>query len=151
MHAVTLPDLFDTSRLGRATPPRRGGRSKSPPPPARRCRRSHRDGQRGLAALGSVLARSLRRAGKAPLSDLVLMAEGVAVSGSEHQAYLGTVDNEANTLSGLVSLPFGRTITMTSLQAKIPISIVSNAKTPFRRRVERASPDWAFRRATPGR
>jgi hypothetical protein len=145
VHAVTLPDLFDTVSPGSSntSPQRRSlkvtASSSSPLPAA-----AIETAQRGLAALGSVLPDSLRTRGKAPLSDLILMAEGVAVSGSERQAYLGTVDNEANTLSGLVSLPFGRTITMTSLQAKIPISIVSNAKKPFVAELSAASPGLGF-------
>jgi hypothetical protein len=146
VHAVTLPDLFDTVSPGSSntSPERRSLKVTSPASSSQLPTAAIQTAQRGLAALGSVLPHSLSQHGKAPLSDLILMAEGVSVSGSQRQAYLTTVNNVANTLSGLVSLPFGRTITMTSLQAKIPISIVSNAKKPFVAELSAASPGLGF-------
>jgi hypothetical protein len=146
VHAVTLANLFDTVSPGSSntSPERRSLKVTSAPPSALLPTTAIETAQRGLAALGSVLPHSLHPHGKAPLSDLVLMAEGADVSSSARQAYLATVNDEANTLSGLVSLPFGRTITMTSLQAKIPISIVSNAKKPFVAELSAASPGLGF-------
>jgi hypothetical protein len=100
--------------------------------------------QEGIAALGSVLPNSLHPPGKAPLGDLVLLAEGSGESTGERLAYLQTIDSQASALAGLVSLPFGRTITVTSVKAAIPISIVSHARAPFMAQFSVASPDLGF-------
>jgi hypothetical protein len=101
-----------------------------------------RAAQASLAALASMLPSSLRA--KPPLNDLVLESETSDMPLSQRSAYLATIDRRAQRLSDLVSLPFGRTITVTSLQAKIPISIVSNAKVPLLAELSVTSPDLGF-------
>jgi hypothetical protein len=72
------------------------------------------------------------------------MSEGSTVPLAQRSGYLATIDTRAHGLSNLVSLPFGRTITVTSLQAKIPISIVSNAHGPLLAELSVSSPDLGF-------
>jgi hypothetical protein len=72
------------------------------------------------------------------------MAEGAGESSSQRHAYLATIDTKASALTGLATLPFGRTITVTSQQAKIPISIISNANVPFDAVLSASSPELGF-------
>jgi hypothetical protein len=142
--AVTLSDLFDSVSPGSSetSPGQRSLASPSVPTDQLLSLSSVQAAQASLAALASMLPSSLHA--QPPLGDLILMSECSTVPGSRREAYLTTIDAKAQGLANLVSLPFGRTITVTSLQAKIPISIVSNASVPLLAELSVTSPDLGF-------
>jgi hypothetical protein len=146
VHAVTLTGLFDSVSPDSSytSPAQRSLRSPSVAPGELLSSSAVDSAQAALAALGSMQPSSLRS--HPPLSDLILESEASAVTASQRVAYLATIQEKANSLSSLVSLPFGRTITVTSLQAKIPISIISNARLPLRAELRVTSPDLGFPR-----
>lgn len=133
VHAVSLDDVFDTIPPGSsATSPDKRLLSKDGTVTANLVPSAPIDSaQQSLAALDSVLPAALHPHGRVPLTDLVLMSEAFGESATERSAYLSPIFQQSGTLARLVSLPFGHTITMTSLRAKIPITIVSVAKAPF--------------------
>jgi len=133
VHAVTLPDVFDTVAVGSSSySPNPRGLAKAVPVPSGNQLpvATIHVAQRDLAALNSMLPDETHKAGRPPLADLILTSEGIALSSSERQAYLAPIDKKADGLASYVTLPLGRTITVTSLDAKIPISIVSTAPVP---------------------
>jgi hypothetical protein len=144
VHAVTLPQLFDSvsPESSETSPPTRSLKAPPVQPDDLISAPAVEGAESSLAALASMLPSSLSV--KPPLSDLVLMSEASTVGPAERSAYLGTIDGRANRLSNLVSLPFGRTITVTSLQAKIPISILSSARAPLSAVLSVTSPDLGF-------
>jgi len=144
VHAVTLQDLFDSVSPGSSdtSPGQRSLKSASVSRGGLVSAPAVTEAQGGLAALVSMLPSSLRV--KPPLADLLLESETSSMPVRQRAAYLATVDARAKRLSDLVSLPFGRTITVTSLQAKIPISIVSNASAPLLAELTVTSPDLGF-------
>lgn len=146
VHGVTLADIFaDVSPFSSGTSPsRRSLVTVTPESSSLVPAEPIENALQGLAALASVTPGALHPPGRIPLNDLVLMAEGVGESAGTRQAYLQPILRQANSLAGLVSLPFGRTITMTSLQAKIPISIVSKSLTPFQAVLSVTSPELGF-------
>lgn len=82
-----------------------------------------------LAALAGLLPTAPARIEQ--LSNLVLLSETANVSQASRYAYLDAPTKELNAEASLISLPSNRTITITSLSAKIPISIYSRAPTPL--------------------
>lgn len=145
VHAVSLAQIFDTIPPGSSytSPDKRqlsGAGTSTDLVPAGAIASAHES----LAALASVLPATLHPHGRVPLSDLVLMAEGSNETTAQRNAYLEPIFQQSDRLSGLVSLPFGHTITMTSLRAKIPITIVSVAKAPFWARLSLASNAFGF-------
>jgi len=145
VHAVTLSEAFDAVSPGSsATSPTKRALALGGAPTALVPAAAIATAQVDLAALGSVQPSSLQPHGKVPLSDLVLMAEGSEDSPAERLACLQTIDAQANALSGLVTLPLGRTITVTSVRAAVPISIVSHASAPFLAEFSVESPELGF-------
>lgn len=144
VRAVTLSGLFDavSPDSSGTSPAQRSLRSPSVTADELVPASAVQEARSGLAALASMLPSSLRD--KPPLGDLILMSEGSTVPLAQRSGYLATIDTRAHGLSNLVSLPFGRTITVTSLQAKIPISIVSNAHGPLLAELSVSSPDLGF-------
>ena len=148
VHAVTLANIFaDVSPFSSNTSPSRRSLVTAAPQasslvPAQPIETPCRDWRRWRR---SPLVRYIRPGG-IPLSDLVLMSEGAGESAGTRQAYLQPIARQADALAGLVNLPFGRTITMTSLQAKIPISIISKSRTPFQAVLSVTSPELGFPR-----
>jgi hypothetical protein len=142
--AVTLSELFDSVSPGssESSPPERLLASPAVPTDQLLSLSSVQAAHASLAALASMLPSSLDA--KPPLGDLILESECATVPASRREAYLTTIDNQAQRLSDLVSLPFGRTITVTSLQAKIPISIISTATVPLLVELSVTSPDLGF-------
>ncbi len=146
VHAVTLADIFDSVTPGSSTtsPTDRAIRAPAPPSSAIVPAASIVSARQSLAALASMLPASRPSHTRPPLGDLILMSESDGMSPPERLGYLDTVTHKAAGLSSLVSLPYSRTITMTSLQAKIPISIVSNARVPLLAELTASSPDLGF-------
>jgi len=145
VHAVTLPDIFDNVTPGSVTSPTdRSLRSSSTPGSSIVPAAAIVSARQSLAALTSMLPATRPSRTRPPLADLILMAERVGASSSERLAYLSTINHKAASLNQLVSLPYARTITMTSLQAKIPISIVSTARVPLLAELTATSPDLGF-------
>jgi hypothetical protein len=144
VHAVTLTDLFDSVSPDSSdtSPGQRSLRSASVPAGELVSRPEVRAAQASLAALASMVPSSL--SAKPSLGDLLLMSEASTMPAGTRDAYLATIDQRAQRLSDLFSLPFGRTITVTSLQAKIPISIISNARVPLLAELSVTSPDLGF-------
>ncbi len=145
VQAVSLDDVFDTIPPGSsATSPDKRQLSRASTPSGLVPSGPIASAGQSLAALASVLPATLHPHGKVPLADLVLMSEGAGETTEERNAYLGPIFQQSDTLAGLASLPFGRTITMTSLRAKIPITIVSVAKAPFWARLSVSSNQLGF-------
>lgn len=95
-----------------------------------------------LAAIASVMPGRTRTTGA--LAQGVLMSETEGLSPGTRRAYLAVVTDELRREAALVSLPFGRVITITSLTARVPISIVSRAHRRIHVVVTASSPDLAF-------
>jgi hypothetical protein len=146
VHAVTLNAAFDAVSPGSSnTSPNKRLLVAPTPSSSELVPASYLySAQQALAALGSVLPKTLHPRGSVPLSDLVLMSEGTGESLAQRQTYVSSIEQQANSLADLVSLPFGRTITVTSSQAKIPISIVSKARAPFMARLTVSSLELGF-------
>jgi hypothetical protein len=146
VHAETLGDLFDSVSPGSSdtSPTKRLLKTVQPPSADLVPSAPIQTAQQNLAALASVLPGPLHPRGSVPLADLILMAEGAGESPPERSAYLSTIAKQSGVLASLVSLPFGRTITVTSLQSRIPISIISNARTPFMAELSVSSPGLLF-------
>ena len=94
-----------------------------------------------LTALGSMSPGFNSMPG---LDDRLLLGETLGMSGSERSAYFGTVSSAFHHEASLVTLPFGHVITVTSLQAKVPLTILSRATVPLRARITVSSPDLGF-------
>ena len=146
LRAVTLADAFDTVAPGSSatSPDRRLLSAAKLPGTSRLATRQFHAAQEDLAAVASVVPSTLHLRGKPPLGDLLLMAEGAGEPPRLRHGYLETIFRHANALGDLVSLPFGRTITVTSLQAKVPISIVSDAHNAFTAELSVASTTLGF-------
>jgi hypothetical protein len=144
VHAVTLPALFDAVSPGSSntSPGQRSLESASVPPTELVSSSAVGQAESCLAAVASMFPSSL--GAKPPLGDLILESEDSTMTAGQRVAYLDTIDGRAQRLSGLVSLPFGRTITVTSLQAKIPITVFSNAHVPLLAELSVTSPDLGF-------
>jgi hypothetical protein len=82
-----------------------------------------------LAALDSLLP--AHSADIVTLDRLVLIGETVGLTGHERAAYLGAPGDRLRRAAREISLPHGRTITITSLSAKVPILVSSRAPTPL--------------------
>jgi hypothetical protein len=78
------------------------------------------------------------------LSDALLLAETVGMSPADRSAYLSSIAAALSRIGRLISLPFGHTITVTSLDAKVPISILSRASVPLMVELSASSPDLGF-------
>lgn len=146
VRAVTLAGIFDNVTPGSSptSPDQRSLRSPNTPPGAIIPIDAIRTARQSLAALTSMLPATRPSRSRPPLSDLILMAEQAGATLPQRLSYLDTIDRQAGSLAGLVSLPYSRTITMTSLRAKIPISIVSSARVPLLAELTAASPDLGF-------
>ncbi|MHB1508304.1 MAG: hypothetical protein ACYCST_11040 [Acidimicrobiales bacterium] len=146
LHAVTLADVFDTVAPGSSatSPDRRLLSAVRLPATSRLGPQEFGAAQQDLAAIASVVPATLNPSGKPPLGDLLLMAEGAGAPPRLRRGYLETIFQRANALGNLVSLPLGRTITVTSLQAKVPISIVSDAHSAFTAELSVASTTLGF-------
>jgi hypothetical protein len=77
---------------------------------------------------------------------LLLLSESSRMPLATRQEYLNSVGNQLAREAALVSLPTGRTITITSLSAKLPISIYSKSSTPLKVVLALSSPDLGFTR-----
>ena len=80
----------------------------------------------------------------APLSDMLLLAQAADLTPSERARYLDPIAARLHSEAALITIPYGHTITITSLAAKIPISIVSLASVPLRVTLTADSPDLGF-------
>lgn len=78
------------------------------------------------------------------LTDSLYMAETSGMSPGTRRAYLQSISGALGRIARLISLPFGHTITVTSLEAKVPISIVSHAAVPLTVELSASSPDLGF-------
>ncbi|MGO9560375.1 MAG: hypothetical protein ACLPQS_09055 [Acidimicrobiales bacterium] len=96
-----------------------------------------------LAALTGLLPRTPGRIEQ--LSNLVLLSETAKIGSASRYAYLDAPNKELNAQASLISLPSNRTITITSLSAKIPIFIYSRAPTPLRIDLVLSSNTLSFR------
>ncbi len=104
-----------------------------------------RGGQNELAALRSFLGGRSRTTES--LAEGLLESESEGLSKGRRQAYATAVAEELAKKAKLVSLAFGHAITITSLTARVPISIVSRAHEPLHVVLSASSPDLSF----PGR
>jgi hypothetical protein len=65
------------------------------------------------------------------LGDTILLAESTNISAKTRQGYLSAPDATMSTLGSQLSLPAGRTVTVTSSSARFPIDITSSSATPI--------------------
>lgn len=64
------------------------------------------------------------------LEDAILLSETTGLAANVRQAYLSSALATMYKLGSELSLPAGRTVTVTSSSARFPIAITSNSKTP---------------------
>jgi hypothetical protein len=83
-----------------------------------------------IAALASMLPHGSNLIGD--LDRLVLVGESVGVRRSVRHSYFQAPAHQMRIESAALSLPSRRTITITSLSAKVPISVASKARTPLK-------------------
>ncbi len=79
------------------------------------------------------------------LSERVLLGESAGLSRPARDAYLAAPARTLRRLARQITLPVGKTITITSLSAKVPISIYSGSRYPLRVAVSLQSADLSFR------
>jgi hypothetical protein len=144
--AVTLPDVFKTVPPGptETSPGTRGLRSVPVTSEEALPSADIIGATSSLAAYSSMLPSQHRAKGLPPLSDLILMSETVGFSLSQRGAYLNYLDGKAESVSHYLSLPFGHVITVTSLKATIPISILSTSPVPIVAQLSVHSLDLGF-------
>lgn len=80
------------------------------------------------------------------LQDLVLLSETAGMSSAKRRAYLRAPANQLDGEAARVALPVGKTITITALSARVPISVYSKALTPLRVHLVVSSADFSFSR-----
>ncbi len=97
-----------------------------------------------LAALAGLLPPSSPLV--ASLSDRVLLGESAGLSKQVRAGYLNTPGEALRRLAREITLPVGKTITITSLSAKVPISIYSGSHYPLKVLLSLESADLSFRR-----
>ncbi|MGH9170623.1 MAG: DUF6049 family protein [Acidimicrobiales bacterium] len=144
VRAVSLPEAFKSVAAGSSdTSP--GSRGLSKPPAAAVLPAAAISTAAGsLQAYQSMLPSHPQSRKTPPLSDLVLMAEGSTLTGAARSAYLNYLDGKAEAVGKYLSLPFGRVITVTSLRATIPISILSTSPVPIVARLSVSALDLGF-------
>jgi len=98
-----------------------------------------------LRAQLGALAGSLTRPVPVLLSasDLILASEGAGLSAAQRSAYLATASGQVRTELGQVTV-VASSITLTSRQGRIPLSIVSDLPVPARVRVQLSSTRLGF-------
>jgi hypothetical protein len=96
-----------------------------------------------LAAISSV-APTLT-ATSAKLSDLILTSEAVGLSSGARASILDLTGSELTYLGGLVSLPSGRTVTLTSSTGQVPLTITSRAPFPLHVVLQLSNPQLGLR------
>jgi hypothetical protein len=79
------------------------------------------------------------------LEDMVLLGEAAGLGRTERVAFLHAPLRTLRALAKAITLPAGKTITITSLSAKVPISIYSTAHRPLRVELSLESSDLSFR------
>jgi len=94
-----------------------------------------------LAALAGSLTRPVPVLVSA--SDLILASEGAELSPARRSAYLTTASGQVRTALNQVTV-VASSITLTSRQGRIPLSIVSNLTVPVRVRVQLSSTRLGF-------
>jgi hypothetical protein len=82
-----------------------------------------------LAELASVIPTARGTIGK--FDDAVLLAETSGLDPTVRQAYLSTALAMLHELGSRLSLPSGRTVTVTSSSARFPIAVTSNSRAPL--------------------
>ncbi len=104
-----------------------------------------RTARTGLGALSSLVPKDPSLVNE--LNHLLLLSESAGLTLAERQAYLTPVTKRLGTLGTKISLPIGRTITVTSLSARVPVSIYSRATTPLHVKLwlSSPSPELSFR------
>lgn len=65
------------------------------------------------------------------LDDMILLAETAALDAGARRAYLSAPLAMMGKLGSDLSLPAGRTVTVTSSSARVPIAITSTSRTPI--------------------
>ncbi len=96
-----------------------------------------------LVALSGLLPKEPGRIEQ--LTELLLLSETALIPMSTRSAYLGAPAAQLNIEASRISLPSDKTITITSLSARIPVSIYSKALTPLRVELELSSAELSFR------
>ena len=96
-----------------------------------------------VAAFSSVAPTLTGTAAK--LSDLILTSEAEGLSSSTRVGILGVVSNEFANLGGLISLPSGRTVTLTSSTGQVPVTITSRATFPVHIILQLSNPQLDLR------
>ncbi|MHB1988480.1 MAG: DUF6049 family protein [Acidimicrobiales bacterium] len=109
-------------------------------PPAAKVRTASNE----LSVLAGLLANEPGRIEQ--LQDLLLLSETANLTASRRAAYLAAPGAQLATEAARVALPRDRTITITSLSARIPISIYSDALTALRVDLVLSSSDLGFPR-----
>lgn len=97
-----------------------------------------------LRAVAAMLPRGAARTTE--LKQAVLLGESAGLSPKERAAYLAAPGRELAREARRITLPGGKTITITSLSARVPISVYSSAPTPLRVELVVASGDLSFKR-----
>ncbi len=82
-----------------------------------------------LAELSSIIASDTATINN--LDDAILLAETAGIDPSIRQAYLSAPLTMMDRLGSELSLPPGRTVTVTSSSARFPIAITSGSRTPL--------------------
>jgi hypothetical protein len=144
--AVTLSDLFANVTPGYGNSPgERQLQASQPPSSAGPSGRAVATAERQLGAVSRILPTPHPGSTtEAPLGDMLLMSQASDLTPAERSLYLGTIASALDREAALITVPFGHTITITSLEAKIPISILSEASVPLRVTLLASSPSLGF-------
>lgn len=100
--------------------------------------------EREISGLSSLSSHEARRVAK--LRELLLLSETAGLSPSTRLDYLGAPATALQAAASKLSLPRNRTITVTSLSARVPITLYSSAAEPIHAQLRLRSPDLGFRR-----
>jgi len=144
--AVTLANLFANVTPGYGdSPGERQLQASAPPSSAAPSGAAVATAERQLTAVSRILPASHHNSTtEATLNDLLLLSQASDLTPPERARYLGTIAASLRREAALISVPFGHTITITSLEAKIPISILSGASVPLRVTLMASSPSLGF-------
>ncbi len=116
------------------------GSSASPPLPEP----SIGTGRAQLLAVSSIMPSATTTTSR--LTEAYLLSETAGITEAQRAAYLSEISGALRRTAELLSPPFGHTVTLTSLNAKVPLTIVSRASVPIYVKIALSSPELGFTR-----
>jgi hypothetical protein len=144
---VVLSHFFDQVPPGSAEPPLLYRRLAPMPTSGDRLPVTYlHSARRQLGALASLVP-SLRM-GLKRLGNLVLVGESARLSRRARLGFFSLPSAELSRLAAKVKLPRDRTITVTSLRARVPIAVFSTSRLPLHAELHLHSLALGFRRST---